>query len=135
VIVAHVVLPFSVSLLCLPRHAVRAFAALVVLSTLTAGGEAQGVPRSGKPMAARKGGNAPLPLIQRAYVQPVARSVVELASTGVDLSLVLVRSRWNDRPVWIAGAISDADTTSPQLGELTMTRWALRGMFQFPTSS
>jgi hypothetical protein len=72
------------------------------------------VMRAGKLATARKGGNALVPLIEGVYVQPVARTTAELAPTGVDLSRTVVSVRWNDRPVWIVGATSAADTTSPQ---------------------
>ncbi|MGE5232303.1 MAG: amidohydrolase family protein [Deltaproteobacteria bacterium] len=70
--------------------------------------------RGGKQIAARAGGNALLPLIQGVYVQPLARTLVELAPTAVDLSRAVVSGRWRDRPVWIAGAASVDDTISPQ---------------------
>jgi len=72
------------------------------------------VMRAGKLAAARKGGNALLPLIEGVYVQPVERTVAELAPTGVDLARAVLGSRWNDRPVRIVGATSLVDTTSPQ---------------------
>jgi hypothetical protein len=72
------------------------------------------VMRAGKLATTRKGGNSILPLIEGVYVQSVARTTAELAPSGVDLSRRVVDGRWNDRPVWIAGAESAADTTSPQ---------------------
>jgi hypothetical protein len=72
------------------------------------------VMRAGKLVAARKGGNALLPLIEGVYVQPVERTVAELAPTGVDLARAALSGHWNDRPVRIVGAASLADTTSPQ---------------------
>lgn len=70
--------------------------------------------REGKLTAHRAGGNELIPLIQGVYVQPVARTVAELAQTGVDLSRAVVSGKWNGRAVWIAGASSAIDTTSPQ---------------------
>jgi hypothetical protein len=72
------------------------------------------VVRGGKLAVARAGGNALLPLIEGVYMQPVARTAAELAATKVDLGRAVVVGRWNDRPVWIAGATSAADTVSPQ---------------------
>jgi hypothetical protein len=72
------------------------------------------VMRAGELVATRAGGNALLPLIEGVYVQPVARTVAELAATKVDLARRVVDARWHDRPVWIVGATSAADTTSPQ---------------------
>ncbi len=63
----------------------------------------------------RAGGNALLPLIEGVYLQPVARTAEELAPTKVDLARPVVEGRWDGRPVWIAGATSAADTTSPQI--------------------
>jgi hypothetical protein len=73
------------------------------------------VMRAGKLVTARAGGNALLPLIEGVYLQPVARTAAELAPTKLDLARPIVDARWNDRPVWIAGATSAADTTSPQI--------------------
>ena len=70
--------------------------------------------RAGKQVAARSGGNALIPLIEGVYVQPVERTVAELKATGVNLSRAVVTGRWKNRPVWIAGALSASDTTSPQ---------------------
>jgi hypothetical protein len=72
------------------------------------------VMRAGKLTATRKGGNALLPLIEGVYVQPVERTAAELVTPGVDLSRPVLNGRWNDRAVWIVGAISPADTVSPQ---------------------
>jgi hypothetical protein len=72
------------------------------------------VMRGGKLAVSRAGGNALLPLIEGVYMQPVERTAAELAPTKVDLERAVVAGRWNDRPVWIAGAASAADTVSPQ---------------------
>jgi hypothetical protein len=58
-------------------------------------------------------GNAFLPLIEGVYVNPIARTVSELAPTHVDLSKVRAGT-WMGKPVWVVGTASAADTTSPQ---------------------
>jgi hypothetical protein len=58
-------------------------------------------------------GNEFLPLIEGVYVQPVQRTVRELGQMKVDLSRVR-SGTWEGKPVWIVGATSAADTTSPQ---------------------
>lgn len=68
---------------------------------------------AGKLAAHDANGNAFLPLIEGVYVQPVARTVAELASTHVDLSKVSTQT-WNGRTAWVVGALSASDTTSPQ---------------------
>lgn len=85
--------------------------------------------RAGKQVAARPGGNALLPLIQGVYLQPMARTVADLAPTGVDLSRAVVIGRWQNRPVWIAGAASNSDTTSPQFWVDVERRAVVRAMF------
>lgn len=59
-------------------------------------------------------GNEFLPLIEGVYLQPVERTVAQLASTGVDMSRVTTGTLEN-RAVWIIGAASTADTVSPQI--------------------
>ena len=71
--------------------------------------------RGGHLVVARSGGNSLLPLIEGVYFQPVARTAAQLQPTGVDLARPVLPGRWNGRPVWIAGAASAADTTSPQI--------------------
>ena len=71
--------------------------------------------RAGKQVATRQGGNALLPLIEGVYVQPLERTVGELAPTGVDLTRPVVIGRWEKRPVWILGATSPSDLRSPQV--------------------
>lgn len=71
--------------------------------------------RAGQQRAARGGGNLLLPLVEGIYVQPVERSLKELAPTGVDFSKPIVTGSWHGRPVWIAGATAAGDTTSPQI--------------------
>lgn len=73
------------------------------------------VMRAGTLAVARAGGNALLPLIEGVYVQPVERTVAELAPTKLDLGRPVIAATWEGRPVWIAGATSAADTTSPQI--------------------
>jgi len=58
-------------------------------------------------------GNEFLPLIEGVYMQPVARTVAELKTTGVDMSKVTT-GQDDGRPVWIVGASTPSDTTSPQ---------------------
>jgi hypothetical protein len=71
------------------------------------------VVRAGKLASARAGGNEFLPMIEGVYVQPVAKTVAELKSTGVDLTKV-ARGSWEGRPVWIVGVTSAADSTVQQ---------------------
>src|SRR4029077_11937863 len=85
--------------------------------------------RSGKQVAMRAGGNKLLPLIQGVYLQPVERTVQELASTGVDLARPVVRYQWRGRPVWIAGAAATGDTTSPQFWVDVETKALVRGIY------
>jgi hypothetical protein len=47
------------------------------------------------------------------YVQPVAKTVKELDQMKVDMSRVRTGT-WEGKPVWIVGASSAADSTSPQ---------------------
>jgi hypothetical protein len=72
------------------------------------------VMRGGHLATARPGGNALLPLIEGVYLQPVVRTAEDLAPAGINLGRTVLTARWNDRPVWIAGAASLADTASPQ---------------------
>lgn len=69
--------------------------------------------RGGQPQPPQAKGNEFLPLIEGVYVQPVAKTVKELAGMKVDLSRVRTGT-WQGKPVWIVGASSAADTTSPQ---------------------
>jgi hypothetical protein len=69
--------------------------------------------RGGKAAPARPDGNPFLPLIEGVYVQPVAQTVKELASTGVDLSRVYANT-WEGKRAWVVGASSASDTTSAQ---------------------
>ena len=69
--------------------------------------------RGGKLQASTASGNEFLPLIEGVYVQPVAKTVKELGQMKADLSRVRAGT-WEGKPVWIVGAASEADTTSPQ---------------------
>jgi hypothetical protein len=63
--------------------------------------------------AVRAGGNPFLALIEGAYVQPVGETIRQLAPLGFDLAK-LRTAAWKGQAVWIVGASSPADTTSPQ---------------------
>ncbi len=71
--------------------------------------------RGGRQVAIRPGGNALLPLIEGVYLQPVERTVSELAPTGIDWTRAPIRGQWENRAVWIVGATSASDVRSPQL--------------------
>jgi hypothetical protein len=70
--------------------------------------------RDGKPVSASAGGNEFLPLIEGVYFNPVEQTIRELSSTKTDMSRVIEGS-YQNRRVWIIGAASTADTTSPQI--------------------
>jgi hypothetical protein len=69
--------------------------------------------REGKLVAANASGNEFLPLIEGVYVQPIAQTVREIKKMNVDLSSVRA-AEWRGRPVWVVGASTASDTTSPQ---------------------
>jgi hypothetical protein len=69
--------------------------------------------RGGQLAASNASGNEFLPLIEGVYVQPVAKTVKELDQMKVDMSRVRTGT-WEGKPVWIVGASSASDTTSPQ---------------------
>lgn len=69
--------------------------------------------RGGKLVSASAEGNEFLPLIEGVYVQPLARTVREVQAMKVDLSRVHA-GRWQNRAVWVVGASTPSDTTSPQ---------------------
>lgn len=69
--------------------------------------------QNGKLAGKNADGNAFLPLIEGVYVQPIAKTIAELKPTKVDLSKAYVGS-FNGKPVWVVGATSAADGTSPQ---------------------
>ncbi|MBI3789880.1 MAG: hypothetical protein HY275_03275 [Gemmatimonadetes bacterium] len=85
--------------------------------------------RGGKQVAYRAGGNALIPLVEAAYVQPVERTMAELAPTKVDFTRATVRGTWDGRAVWIVGATSAADTTSPQFWVDAENLMVLRAIF------
>ncbi|PWU22740.1 MAG: hypothetical protein C5B48_09760 [Candidatus Rokuibacteriota bacterium] len=70
--------------------------------------------RDGKVVSANVGGNEFLPLIEGVYFNPVSQTVHELESTKIDMSRVS-EGRYMNRRVWIIGATSPTDTTSPQI--------------------
>jgi hypothetical protein len=69
--------------------------------------------RSGQLAKVTGRGNEFLPMIEGVYMQPVTKTVQQIASSGFDLSRVTART-WETRPVWVVGASSAADTISPQ---------------------
>ena len=69
--------------------------------------------RSGKVTTTQGQGNEFLPLIEGVYMQPVSRTIEQLATTKIDMGRV-TKGQWQDRPVWIVGTSSAADTISPQ---------------------
>jgi hypothetical protein len=69
--------------------------------------------RSGKVTTTQGKGNEFLPLIEGGYMQPVSRTIEQLATTEVDMGRV-TKGQWQGRPVWIVGTSSAADTISPQ---------------------
>ncbi len=71
--------------------------------------------RAAKQVTTKPGGNALLPLIESVYLQPVERTMSELAPTGIDWARSVLRGEWEGRPVWIVGATSASDLRSPQL--------------------
>jgi hypothetical protein len=85
--------------------------------------------RAGQPAPPRASGNEFLPLIEGVYVQPVAKTVKELAGMKVDMSRVL-SGTWEGKPVWIVGASSASDTTSPQFWVDTDRKLLVRMMIR-----
>jgi hypothetical protein len=69
--------------------------------------------RGGKLVQASANGNFFLPLIEGVYLQPVERTVRDLASAKIDLSKVYA-GEWQHEKVWVVGAASPSDTLSPQ---------------------
>jgi hypothetical protein len=47
----------------------------------------------------------------------------------VDFTRAVLDGRWHDRPVWIAGALSASDTTSPQIWVDVETQAVVRAIF------
>ena len=85
--------------------------------------------RAGKQTAVRGFGNLLLPLVEGVYVQPVERSLTELAPSGVDFTRAVVTGSWEGRPVWIAGATAAGDTTSAQIWVDVKTKAVVRAIF------
>lgn len=85
--------------------------------------------RGGKQVVQRAGGNALLPLIEGVYVQPVERTVAELAETQIDITRATVSGMLDGRAVWIVGAASASDTTSAQFWVDAENRMVLRILF------
>jgi hypothetical protein len=69
--------------------------------------------RGGKLVQASANGNFFLPLIEGVYLQPVERTVRDLASAKIDMSKVY-EGEWQGEKVWVVGAASPSDTLSPQ---------------------
>ena len=86
--------------------------------------------RGGKPQPASASGNEFLPLIEGVYVQPVAKTVKELGQMKVDMSRVRTGT-WEGKPVWIVGASSASDTTSPQFWVDTKDKLLQRMILSF----
>lgn len=86
--------------------------------------------RGGKPQPASGSGNEFLPLIEGVYVQPVAKTVKELDQMKVDMSRVRAGT-WEGKPVWIVGASSAADSTSPQFWVDTGRKVLVRMILSF----
>ena len=91
-------------------------------------GDSTWVVRGGAVVNRVKGGNELLPLIEGVYVQPIERTLAEIAPANVDLTRPVIASRWNDRPVWIVGATSVTDTTSPQFWVDSERKIMVRGI-------
>jgi hypothetical protein len=72
------------------------------------------VMQGGHLTATQPEGNLFLPLIESVYLQPVERTLAELASSKVDMSRVVAGS-WQDRPVWIIGVSDSSDRSTPQI--------------------
>ncbi len=68
----------------------------------------------GKVTNTQGSGNEFLPLIEGVYMQPVSRTVAQLAGTGVDMGHVMAGA-WENRPAWIIGAATAADSAKPQI--------------------
>ena len=85
--------------------------------------------RGGQALGALPSGNLLLPIVEGIYVEPVERTLHELAPTGVDFSKPVVNGSWHDRPVWIAGATAAGDTTSPQIWVDAQNKAVVRAIF------
>jgi len=69
--------------------------------------------RDGQLSRAAAEGNPFLPLVMGVYLEPVDVAAHGATHHGFDLAKVH-RSTWEGRPVYVVGALADADTTSPQ---------------------
>jgi hypothetical protein len=58
-------------------------------------------------------------------MQPVAKTVAQLKSTNIDMSKVS-SGMYQERPVWIVGVSSPADTTTPQFWVDTQRKVVVR---------
>ncbi|HEX4632687.1 MAG TPA: hypothetical protein VH163_02580 [Gemmatimonadales bacterium] len=85
--------------------------------------------RAGQQRLARPSGNLLLPLVEGIYVEPVERSLKDLAPTGIDFSKPVLTATWNGQPVWIAGAAAAGDTTSPQFWVDPKSKAVVRALF------
>jgi hypothetical protein len=85
--------------------------------------------RGGQPQPPVASGNEFLPLIEGVYVQPVAKTVKELAGMKVDMSRVRTGT-WQGKPVWVVGTTSASDTTSPQFWVDTERKLLVRMMIR-----
>jgi outer membrane lipoprotein-sorting protein len=84
--------------------------------------------RKGKVVSAEGEGNEFLPLIEGVYVQPVERTIRDLAGMKVDLNQV-ASGAWQGRPAWIVGSTAD-DVSKPQFwvdrDRLVVTRMVIK---------
>lgn len=71
------------------------------------------VVRGGKVAARRAGGNPFLPLIQGVYVQPVERTLADLAKFKFDLTRTMTVGS-GDSLAWVVGTSTPGDTLTPQ---------------------
>lgn len=85
--------------------------------------------RGGQLAGTRPGGNSLIPLIESVYMQPVERTLTELAATGVDFSRPVVKGRWEKADVWIVGVTSASDSVSPQIWVDAKTKVVVRSIF------
>ena len=90
--------------------------------------------RDGKLVSASADGNEFLPLIEGVYFNPVEQTIRELSSTKTDMSRVIEGS-YQNRRVWIIGATSTADTTSPQIWIDAERNVAVRAILSPPSNA
>ncbi len=70
--------------------------------------------RGGKVAATRGEGNEFLPLIEGVYLQPVEKTIAQIAPAKVDMSRV-AKGSWQGRPATIIGVASATDSTKSQI--------------------